>query len=105
MDPIKLQDIPEEDVYDYYICYICDRIIKKEECINFRGGLYVSVDGDEFLIQQCKYCYERIDMENNKKMNQERLKRMENYLNGKYEYVWSVDSSKWEIKTKNKQST
>lgn len=79
MDPIKLQDIPEEDIFDYYICYNCFRIIREEDVYVLRNN--IPVNGDSSILVECIECYHEELEVFEKQRRQRRIENMQYFLN------------------------
>lgn len=88
MDPIKLQeipvierlqDIPEIDIFNYFICYTCNRIIREGDIAQHQR-CQISVNGDSSILKECKQCFDRRMEEFDKELRQQRIKNMQYYL-------------------------
>lgn len=83
MDPIRLQDIPEDKIFDYFICHMCDRIIRYAEIETF-VNCKKPVKGDVTILALCKRCDSKIQNEKFREFNQKRMNNMHYYLSGDF---------------------
>ena len=79
MNPIRLEDIPEEKIFDYFICNMCDRIIGYSDVETF-SNCNIPVNGDVTILAQCKQCDNEIQNRLTKEFNQKRIKNMHYYF-------------------------
>jgi hypothetical protein len=87
------KNIPEEDVLNYCVCFICKKIVRFKD-IPYHHN-HISIDGDSTLLQKCKECNDKECEEIHKKSIERRKRILKKYFEGQFEYEYSESEKRF----------